>query len=297
MRNPIFSIALLSCALNLTAAEPVGVHRQTLGKLEVITLQDGQIELNAGLLKGIEPADAKALLGGKEIASTSINTFLVRTKDQLVLVDTGTGGNGEGPTGHLQERLNSAGIEPSQIDLVLITHFHFDHVGGLVNPDGTRAFPKAIVRVSQAEHDYWLGDPAKLPESIKGRIEGLKKALAPYQAAGTYRPFGPSEEPAKGIRALAAGGHTVGHTVFAFGSGKDEVWCIGDLIHFGAIQFERPSAAVAFDTDSEKAIPARKDFFTRAAKQHVTLAAVHLAFPGLVHLEPKGEGFVATALK
>jgi glyoxylase-like metal-dependent hydrolase (beta-lactamase superfamily II) len=185
-------------------------------------------------------------------------------------------------------------VDPAQVDLILITHFHFDHMGGLVKGDGTRAFPKAVVRVSQAEHDFWLSEPSKLPDRLKQNLPALKAALAPYQAAGAYRPFGPGEDLGKGIRALPAYGHTSGHTVYAFGSEGKELWCIGDLIHLEAIQFERPSVAMVYDTDSEKAVVTRKDLFRRAAESHVILGGAHLTFPGLVQLQMKGEGFVAT---
>lgn len=291
MRHAVFSSVLLAIPVLLQAAEPAGVHRQTIGKMNVISLQDGELQGNISVLKGIDPAEAKRMVGGQEKIALTVNALLVRTPDQLVLVDTGTGGDGKGTTGHLLERMQAAGIDPAQVDLVLITHFHFDHVGGLVKADGTRAFPKAIVRVSQAEQDQWLGgDPSE-------RQEALKKALAPYQSANAYRPFAPGEAPGKDIRVLPSPGHTNGHSVFVFASEGKELWCIGDLIHVGAIQFERPEVAMSFDTDSDKAIAARKDFFRKAAASGAVLAGAHLAFPGLVRLKIKGEGFVATSVK
>jgi glyoxylase-like metal-dependent hydrolase (beta-lactamase superfamily II) len=301
MRHMISLAGLLALFLAVpsraSAGEPVGVHRQKVGKLEVVALQDGEIQLPITLLKDISTDKAKAMLGGADKADTSINVFVVRTPDKTVLVDTGTGGDGKGPTGHLPDRLQAAGIDSAQIDLILITHFHFDHTGGLIKADGSRAFPKAVVRVSQAEHDAWLGENAKIPEMMKSHLPELKAALAPYQAAGAYQPFGPKDDLGKGIRPMPTGGHTAGHTSYVFSAGGKEVWMVGDLIHIGAVQFAQPNAAMAFDSDSVRAVATRHEVFKKAASTGTPIAATHLAFPGLVQLKVKGDAFVATPLK
>jgi glyoxylase-like metal-dependent hydrolase (beta-lactamase superfamily II) len=96
-------------------------------------------------------------------------------------------------------------------------------------------------------------------------MRALKAALAPYQAAGAYQPFGPKDDLGKGVRAIPAAGHTGGHMVYAFSAGGKEVWCVGDIIHVGAVQFERPKVAMAFDSDQDKAIAIRRDLFQKAA--------------------------------
>lgn len=285
VKSALAAFALIA-SFALQAAEPTC----TLGRLQITRIQDNEFQLPASLLKNIETAQAKQMLGGKETATTPANAYLVRTENHLCLVDTGTG-----PEGKLMEGLKAAGVDPSQIDLVLITHFHFDHVGGLLKADGSRAFPKAIVKASKAEADFWLGDTSKIPERARETAARCRTLLAPYQAAGTFQTFGPDEVLDKGIRAMASPGHTPGHTVFAFSSEGKELWCIGDLIHFGAIQFERPGVAVGFDIDTDKAIPARKTFFQNAAKIQAILAGAHL--PKLVQLKAEGEGFKVLPLK
>jgi glyoxylase-like metal-dependent hydrolase (beta-lactamase superfamily II) len=297
MRHATFLALFLAVPTLAFAAEPVGVQRKSVGKIELLALQDGEIQLPATLMKGIETDKAQAMLGGKDKADTSINVFLVRMPDKLVLVDTGVGGDGKGPTGHLMERLAAAGVDPAKIDLILITHFHFDHTGGLVKPDGSRAFPNAVVRVAQAEHDAWLGENAKLPDMMKDRVPALKAALAPYQAAGAYKPFAPKDDLGKGIRAMSSFGHTGGHTSYAFSVGGKEAWVVGDLIHFGAVQFAQPKVAVVFDSDQDKAVAARREYFKKAAASGTVIGATHLAFPGLVQLKVKGDSFVATPVK
>jgi glyoxylase-like metal-dependent hydrolase (beta-lactamase superfamily II) len=293
-----FMIVATAAVLQLAAQDPaaVGVHRYALGKVQVISLQDGLFQLPISLLTGIKPEEAKALLGGKDISPTPVNAFLVRMPHQLVLVDTGAGTGAGEAAGHLPERLKAAGVDSAKIDLVLITHFHMDHVGGLLKADGTRAFPNALLRASQAENDFWTGDPAKVPERSRKNLPAIKAILTAYAAAGAYRPFAPGESLGEGIRILPTSGHTPGHTCYAFASEGKELWCLGDLIHFGAVQFPRPSVALAFDWDSTLAIAARKELFQKAAQAHGVLAGAHLAFPGLFKLEPNGEGYAAVAV-
>lgn len=295
MSSRLQSAWLVTCiAAQMAAQDPgPGVHRFTLGRMEITCLQDGRFELPVSLLSGIEPAKAVAMLGGKDKAPTPVNAFLVKTATRLVLVDTGAGTVAGEDTGALPKRLKAAGVDPAKVDLVLITHFHMDHVGGLVKPDGTRAFPNAVVRVARAENDYWLGDPGKLTERGRANLPALKAATAPYMAAGAYRPFAPGEDLGEGIRAIPAEGHTPGHTCYAFVSEGKEFWCLGDLIHFGAIQFSQPAVAVSFDTDSPRAVAARQEIFKRAVQAKAVVAGAHLAFPGVFRLSTAGDGFSA----
>ncbi len=278
----------------MTPSTPTTVARLEplrLGHLQVWKLQDGRISLAASLLKGTDPAEAWRLLGGQDAADTPVNAYLVRMPDRTVLVDTGMGKDPEEDSGHLTEQLAAAGVTPSDIDLILITHDHFDHIGGLLKADGTRAFPRAVLRVSRREHAFWTEDPSRLPERLRDRAPKLKALFGVYEKAGAFRPFKDGEELAPGLRAMPAFGHTGGHTAYAFISEGRELWCIGDLIHFGTVQFQRPEVGVAFDLDGDRAVKVRLELFREAARRQVVLAGAHL--PQLVRLTPKGEGYEA----
>jgi glyoxylase-like metal-dependent hydrolase (beta-lactamase superfamily II) len=262
----------------------------TLGDVEVWVLRDGEVSLEASLLTHIDSAEARAKLGGSDAARTPVNAFLVQVRGKTVLVDTGLGTLPDGDSGHLLEQLAAAGFEPSRVDLIVITHFHQDHVGGLLRPDGTRTFPDAKLRVSRAEYDFWVGEPSRLPERLRGRIPKLRAAFGAY--GEDFRPFEWGEELDPGVRAVAAAGHTGGHTIYVFGAAAQELWCIGDLVHFGAIQLERPDVGVSFDIDREQAVSVRKELLRRAAGANAVLAGAHLQ--RLVRLEPKGAGFGTT---
>jgi glyoxylase-like metal-dependent hydrolase (beta-lactamase superfamily II) len=260
----------------------------TVGDLKVRTLQDTQIYLQNTYLSGIEANEAKKLTGGVDSVLTPVNAFLVQTPNRIILVDTGIGGD----SGKLMEHLSEAGIDASRVDLILITHFHFDHIGGLTSPEGKKIFPNAIVRASKAESDFWMRDASLIPENLRERAAKIKAVLTPYISTKSYLPFLPDENLSDGIKAISANGHTPGHTVYSFSSKGKELWCIGDLIHFGLVQFEHPSVGITFDSNGQMAIASRIDFFQRAAKAHIVLAGAHL--PEIVRLEKKGDAFVAT---
>ncbi|WP_243302964.1 MBL fold metallo-hydrolase [Geothrix oryzisoli] len=294
MRALLLATILLLPGTAMMSSAPTTASRLEplrLGQLQVWKLQDGRIPLAASLLKGLDPADARRMLGGKDAADTPVNAFLVRMPGRTVLVDTGIGQDPEDDSGHLVDQLASAGATPADIDLILITHDHFDHIGGLLKADGTRAFPNAILRVARREHAFWTEDPSRLPERLRDRAPKLKALFEVYAKAGAFRPFEDSEELAPGLRAIPAHGHTGGHTVYAFTSEGRELWCIGDLIHFGAVQFQRPEIGVAFDLDGDRAVKVRQELFREAARRQVVLAGAHL--PQIVRIIPKGAGYDA----
>ena len=290
------SYILVTLIVLLFALETMGQIKQAnqalaVGDFKVRTLQDAQIYLQTSFLSGIERDEAKKLTGGLDSVLTPVNAFLVQTPNHIILVDAGIGKYPGEDSGHLMEQLNDAGIDPAKVDLILITHFHFDHISGLISPEGKKIFPNAIVRASKAESDFWMRDDSLIPENLRERAAKIKVVLAPYVSTKSYLPFLPDENLGDGIKAISANGHTPGHSIFSFSSKGKELWCIGDLIHFGLVQFEHPSVGITFDSDGQMAIAARIDFFQRAVKAHIVLAGAHL--PVMVKLEKKGDAFIA----
>ncbi len=298
--NKVMKVMLLALLLplGLTAQDSKGYQSFQIGAAEVTALQDGFLNLDTSLLKGIDEAGIKQLLGKTGPVHTSVNAFVVRTGKHTFLIDAGSKGDAYGGSmGHLLPMMQQAGIDPASIEAVLITHMHFDHVSNLLTADGKRAFPNATVRMAKAEYDHAL-DPVQANDpDHKQNLEMLKAVLAPYEAAGACKPFAPGEEPFPGVTALTQAGHTPGHTVYKIGKGKDAVWFIGDLIHYGGVQFARPEVAVVFDTDSTKAIANRVEVFREAERQGVVLAGAHLAFPGMGRITAKGSGYEWVPLK
>jgi glyoxylase-like metal-dependent hydrolase (beta-lactamase superfamily II) len=221
-----------------------------------------------------------------------VNTFLINTGSKLVLVDTGAG-NLFGPTmGKLLTSLRDAGYQPEQVDDVLITHMHGDHVGGL-SPAGQRAFPNAVIHADQREADYWLS-PAnrdKAPADAKGAFKQAMTALQPYVAAGRFKPIAGGTEIVPGIKAVPAPGHTTGHSCYAVESKGQKLLLWGDLLHVAAVQFPDPSVTITFDTDSNAARAQRVKTLAEAASQGYWVGGAHIAFPGLGHVRTDGKGY------
>lgn len=281
---------MLLLTINLSGQSSLKV-----GDLQVWKLQDTQISLKTSLLKDIEPAEAQKLNGGSEEQSTPVNAFLIKTPQHIVLVDAGVGRNSGEESGKLFEELKAIGVEPASVDLILLTHLHFDHIGGLTTAEGKRQFSKATIRLTQAEYDFWLADANSIPAGQLDRARQIRKQLDPYIKANALKPFAPGEMLAEGIKGMEAFGHTIGHSVYSFTSNDKEFWCIGDLIHFGNIQFKLPKVAVVFDTNSKQAIDSRIDFFNRAAENHIPIGGSHLF--DILTLEKSGDSFVPKPIK
>jgi len=291
----LFSAAALAGAPQQKTQAP-GYYRWMLGAIEITALSDGTFPMETDkLLTNIKPQELDAALARsflKNPVEASVNGFLINTGSKLVLVDTGAG-TLFGPTvGRLLANLKASGYEAPQVDEIYITHMHGDHVGGL-SADGKRVFPNAIVRAAQPEADFWLSkahmDAA--PQDRKDGYQGAMNMLNPYVSAGKFKPFTGDIELVPGVRAMAAPGHTPGHTLYVVDSEGQKLVLWGDLMHVAAAQFPDPGVTIRFDTDSSMAAAQRKKVFADAAEHGFWVAGAHLSFPGIGHLRTEGSGY------
>ncbi len=273
-----------------------GFYRMMLGDFEVTALFDGVIDLKpTELLTNVKAPAVTKMLGQnfeKEPLPTSVNAFLVNTGSKLVLIDTGTGALG-GPTlGGIVNNLKASGYQPDQVDEIYITHMHFDHVGGLMSGEAM-AFPNAIVRADQHDADFWLSQANldKAPEAMKGFFKGAQASLNPYVAANKFKAFNGDTDLIPGVKAVAAHGHTAGHSIYVVESKGQKLVLWGDLMHVAAVQFQHPEVTIQFDSDSKSAMAERKKAFADAAKQGYLVGVAHLPFPGIGHLRTDGKGY------
>jgi glyoxylase-like metal-dependent hydrolase (beta-lactamase superfamily II) len=269
-----------------------GFFRIMLGQFEVTALSDGAVNLDVVKLLSESAADTEAALKASFLQNplpTSVNAFVINTGRKLILVDVG-GGTFFGPgLGKLQSNLRAAGYSPEQVDDVLLTHMHRDHIGGLVL-NGALAFPNATIHADRRESEFWLSEENldKAPAAIKPRFQGAVAMLKPYVDAGRYQPFGKDAEVVPGVRSMESYGHSAGHTTYVVESEGQALWLIGDLIGVAAVQLQHPRVSIGFDGAADVAADTREQLLSAAAQQRFLIGAAHLPFPGLGHIRAAG---------
>jgi len=297
--------ALLSLALGAgaCAAPPQrndqvpGFFRETVGHVQVTALYDGVIPLERQVLKGMDDAKVQAMLArmfqSTDKVQTAVNGYLVHTGRQLVLIDAGAARCFGPGLGQIPASLKAAGYTPADVDAVLLTHMHPDHMCGIADAEGKALFPNATVWAAQADADFWLSQEvaAKAPKGNQVFFQAAREAAAPYQAAGRLRLFKAGDTLVPGISVMPTPGHTPGHTSYLVDTGATPLLIWGDIVHFHAVQFVHPEVSMEFDTDQPQAVQSRKAILAKAADAAWWVGGAHLPFPGLGHIRPEASGY------
>jgi len=292
----LFASSFASAEAPAQKTQVPGYYRLMLGNFEVTALYDGAIDLDEKLLMNIHKRDIQRLLARQFLqgpkVQTAVNAYLINTGNKLVLVDAGAAKLFGPGLGNIVANLKAAGYAPEQVDTVLITHLHGDHVNGLVTPDGQRVFANAEVWSAKADNDFWLSEAvaAKAPKEAQGFFKMSRDAAAPYLAAGRWKTFDSDRELLAGISSVDTHGHTPGHASYLFENDGQRMLILGDLVHNHAVQFARPEVAFEYDVDAKQAVLTRKRIFARAAKERLMVAGMHLPFPGIGHVRKEARG-------
>jgi len=274
-----------------------GFYRLKVGDLEVTALFDGAAVFDAHWLNGTKATMdgvVNALQEDPRLLDVSDEGFLVNTGKQRILVDAGAGTWwGGGVLGRLEGSLRSAGYTPEEIDIVLITHLHSDHVGGLTTQDGKRVFPNADVYAAKAESDFWLSTEiaAKAPKDVQPFFQSARAIAAPYIKAGKWHTFNGSESIVDGMQLVPLPGHTPGHTGYEFSSKGQKILFCGDIIHAQRVQLQHPEVTAVFDIDQNAAAATRLQLLPKLAREDVLIAGPHMPFPALGRLRKEGSGY------
>jgi glyoxylase-like metal-dependent hydrolase (beta-lactamase superfamily II) len=272
-----------------------GYRRMKLGAFEITALSDGEVVLPLTELVGAEHREVTTAALRRDHAQmrpTSVNAFLVNMPNRLVLIDAGDPPGLRPGLGRLQTSLRASGHSADQVNAVLLTHLHRDHVGGL-SRGGKAVYPNAEVWIERREAAYWLDDAmADAPEPARTFASVARAALQPYRDASRLRLFDATgAELMPGIRTYRAAGHTPGHTAFLVESAGETLLLWGDLIHIPQIQFERPEVGLAFDVDLVAAAQQRRAILNETATKRWWVGASHIAFPGIGQVRREGIGF------
>lgn len=276
----------------LSKIENPGFHRFQFGDFEITTLSDGRRAGEAPektYAVNQDPEDVAALLEENLLPTDRfVNSFtpvLINTGKELVLFDTGMGaGAREAGQGKLISALEASGYKADDVSLVVLSHFHPDHIGGLIE-DGKPAFANARYAAGQKEYDFWT-DPARLETPAKGVAQLVDKNVKPLVDKITFIDDG--KDVLSGIQAVGAYGHTPGHLAFRVESGGKSLMLISDTANHSVITLQRPDWHVSFDIDKEMAAETRKRMFDMIATDKLPFIGYHMPFPSLAYLQRDG---------
>jgi len=284
-------------SVSLAKMQGPGVYRYRLGDYQLTALYDGiwYLPIDDKFVRNADGAAVNAALTAvflpPNVLPVSFTALLVNTGAKLVLIDTGTAGQIADTAGVMLDNLKVADVAPADIDTILISHFHPDHIDGIKTKDGAKVFPKAEILVPDGEWAFWMDD------ANMGRANGIvhryflnaRRIFA--DIASEVRRFKPGGEVAPGIEAIAAYGHTPGHTAFAIHSNGHSMLAMSDTAREPFLFVRHPRWQPSYDMDGPLAAKTRTAMLDRAAADRMLVEAYHFPFPACGHIVRQGSGY------
>jgi len=292
---------MLRAAAPTAGKQAPGFYRYKVGDYEITQLSDGArtFPMPDGFVQNVAKdqalSAAEAAYIPKGQVTVPFNPMVVNTGSKLILIDTGNGLGAfeasKGAVGQTTGNMKAAGIDPDAIDIVLISHFHGDHIGGLRKADGSLAYPKAELKVPAVEWAFWTNDDnqSKANGFNKAQFATVKKILDGLGDKVTKYEW--DKEVAPGITSIGTPGHTPGHTSFAIASGNARILVQSDVTNIPELFLRNPDWHVVFDNDPNLAQTTRHKFYDMASAEKATVVGYHFSFPSVGHVEKDGTGY------
>ena len=290
------------------AAPPAGTqapgwYRYKVGGFEVTVVADGvnRFKLPDDIVRNVKREDVNAALvaahGEPDVFVTPYNPIVVNTGQKLVVIDTGLGeaalNASKGRIGQFLTNLAASGIDANAVDAVIISHYHGDHVNGLLKADNSLAFPNAEILVPAAEHKFWMDD-GEMSRAPKGRIEELfrnNRRVFAGEVMKRLRTYDAGKEVVPGITAVATHGHTMGHNSHVLASGSNQVYVQADVTHVPFLFVRNPGWHAFYDQDPVMAEATRRKVYDMLVAEKMLLQGFHYPFPSLAYVEKNGSGY------
>ncbi|HRF08432.1 MAG TPA: MBL fold metallo-hydrolase [Xanthobacteraceae bacterium] len=293
---PCFIEAFFSSAM----AQSAGFNKYKVGSLEVCGIADGVNTIplpDRFVVNQAKEEVAKALrAAGQDGEKLSIpfNPFAFTNGNRVVLIDTGMGpaANTQNPAvGNTVKNLTAAGYDPAKITDVVISHFHGDHINGLLN-GANPTYPNAQVWVPAAEWKYWTdeGEISRAPDARKGAFANVKRVFADG-LKNKVTQYEHGKEVVPGLTSVATLGHTPGHTSFVLASGNDKLFIQSDVTNVPYLFVNNPGWHAMFDQDAKQAEETRRKTFDMVSAEKMRVQGFHFPFPSLGRIEKAGDGY------
>jgi glyoxylase-like metal-dependent hydrolase (beta-lactamase superfamily II) len=301
--SPLVSQAPAQAAAPATGKQAPGFYRYKVGDIEMTVVTDGMNRFKFAddhvansNRDAINMALAAAFME-KDVILNPYNPVVVNTGGKLAIIDTGIGeasyATSKGNVGQLQTNLAAAGIDAKAIDTVVISHYHGDHINGLLRADNSLAFPNAEILVPAVEHKYWMDD-GEMSRAPKGRMEGNFKNVRRVFGADVMkhvRTYEWNKDVLPGVRSVGTAGHSIGHTSFVVSSGAQKVFVQSDVTHVPFLFVRNPHWHPFYDQDAAMAEATRRKVYDMLVAEKMMVQGFHFPFPSRAYVEKAGNGY------
>jgi glyoxylase-like metal-dependent hydrolase (beta-lactamase superfamily II) len=300
--SPFATNSPAQAAAPLASKQAPGWYRYKVGSIEITVATDGARAnpLTDTFIRNVPKEETNKALEAMYLEKDKIvvpyTPIAVNTGSKLVVIDTGLGGalyeQSKGAVGQFQTNLAAAGIDAKAVDTVIISHFHGDHINGLITADNKPAFPNAEVMVLAGEWKFWNDDGEMSKATGNALVEGnFKNVKRVFGALGNkVTQYEPGKEVAPGITSLATHGHTPGHVSHIIASGNAKVMVQADVTNV-PLFVQNPSWVIQFDMDGAAAEATRRKIYDMLAAEKMMVQGFHYPFPSVGHIEKAGSGY------